>query len=60
MVLINDASTESVLHDTKWLLDVSMILPRFRGAFEATFELEASDGRADDGVTGGEAADLHG
>ena len=37
-----------------------LILPRFRGAFEATFELEASDGRADDrvGITGDEAEDL--
>ena len=36
------------------------ILPRLYGAFEARFELEASDGRADDGVTRGEAANLHG
>jgi len=37
-----------------------VILPRFRGAFEATFELEASDGRAEYEIRGGEAADLHG
>ena len=37
-----------------------LILHRLYGAFEARFELEASDGGADDRAASGQAADLHG
>jgi len=37
-----------------------VILPRFRGAFEATFDLEADNGRADNGITVHKTAGLHG